>query len=82
MVKCAICGARLEKGMPFCPICGAPLGFPFKLLVIGLGLLGACLLTLYYIPSPYGYALAVPFGILSLLPLGGAGFIVFRKLTA
>jgi hypothetical protein len=68
--------------MTFCLICGAPLGFPFKLLFIGAGIFCACLLALTYMASPYSYIVAVPLAILALVPLGGAGFILYRKIKA
>ncbi len=80
MIKCPICRAELTRGMPFCPICGTSLGFPFRPLIAGLFLLGICLLTLRFMSEPYCYIVAAPLAILALLPLGLTGFIFFRSL--
>ena len=80
MIKCPECGAELAPGVPFCPVCGAPLGFSIRPVIAGLIHLALAALALYLIPRPYAYFGALPFAVLSLLSFGAGGMGVYRSL--
>jgi zinc-ribbon domain len=80
LIKCSVCGAEVARGIPFCPICGAALGFSFRPVIAGLIHLALCALALYFIPKPYAYIAAAPFALLALLSLGAGGLGLYRSL--
>ncbi|MGO9484038.1 MAG: hypothetical protein ACLPX9_05580 [Rhodomicrobium sp.] len=81
MIKCPVCGAELARGIPLCPICGSPLSFSFRPLIAGLIHLALCALALNFIPKPYAYFAAAPFGLLALMSFGAAGLGLYRSLA-
>lgn len=80
MIKCPHCGAEFARGIPFCPICGATLGFSFRPVIAALIHSAIGGLALHFIPPPYCYAVALPFAVLALISLGAAGFGLFRSI--